>query len=344
MKVLFVCKYRHTYQDEADCSSSTVLSSGLYNSARMVTEMMREHGVDAALVHAIDNNCIDKLVTDAQATHVVIEAFWVVPEKFAELQLLHPNVKWYVRNHSNIPFLATEGVALEWAREYVKYDNVFLCTNTTESLHNLRVVVGEAYVSKVLFFPNYYHSYADKQYVWQPIPNELHVGCFGAIRQLKNQVIQAIAAIQYAKEVGMHLHFYVNADRVEGKGDPVLKTLRSLFTGRTDATLIEQRWLPHQDFLDLMRRMDVLLQVSYTETFNIVTADAVTCGVPVVASSQVSWLPCVFHVDPNATDSIVRGMRRARLLSSFGSRLCQNSLDRYNRRARNLLLNVFNHQ
>ena len=84
-------------------------ATGLHNSAKFVVDMFLDAGVDAALAEAIDNNCIDRLVAEYQPDTVIIEALWVVPEKFDVLMPLHPDVTWIVRNHSKFEFLANEG-------------------------------------------------------------------------------------------------------------------------------------------------------------------------------------------------------------------------------------------
>lgn len=46
--------------------------------------------------------------------------------------------------------------------------------------------------------------------------------------------------------------------------------------------------------------MDMGTQVSLTETFNIVTADFMSCGVPVVVSEEVEWMSPRFKVEDPA--------------------------------------------
>ncbi len=69
--------------------------------------------------------------------------------------------------------------------------------------------------------------------------------------------------------------------------------------------------MPHGKFAILLRGMDICLQLSYTETFNIVTADAVVNGVPVVTSNEIRWIDPLFHADPKDSHDIVLAMRRA---------------------------------
>src|ERR1700758_2199491 len=103
-KTLFVLKYRETgegpYSTNWGDGNGKFLSSGLYNSARMVVEMLEDHGYEAKLVHVPDNNAIHREIVAFGADHVIIEAFWVVPQKFEELARVCPNVKFTIRNHS----------------------------------------------------------------------------------------------------------------------------------------------------------------------------------------------------------------------------------------------------
>ena len=48
-----------------------------------------------------------------------------------------------------------------------------------------------------------------------------------------------------------------------------------------------------------MRNMDLSLQVSFSETFNIVSADAAISNVPLVVSSEVFWAA---HLQADPTD------------------------------------------
>lgn len=52
----------------------------------------------------------------------------------------------------------------------------------------------------------------------------------------------------------------------------------------------------------------MLLQVSFTETFNIVAADAVSDGVPVIVSPEIPWLGHYAHRDPTDAMDIADGM------------------------------------
>jgi hypothetical protein len=52
--------------------------------------------------------------------------------------------------------------------------------------------------------------------------------------------------------------------------------------------------------------MDLTLQPSYTESFNIVTADSVAEGVPAVVSYSVDWAPDAWKAHPDEIREIAR--------------------------------------
>lgn len=297
-RVLFILKRREDYH-ECQSYSHTGLSTGLLNSATFVHNMLLKNNIESKIAVVIDNNCIDKEVNLFKPTHVIIEALWVVPSKFEVLTKLHPNVKWIVRFHRETPFIANEGIAMKWSLEYAKYNNVYLGINAPRYLNDVKIILAAAGLDdcdisdKVIYLPNYYPISDKTELPKRQSVNKTHVnvGCFGAIRPLKNQLLQAIAALRFADEIGKVLHFHINVNRVEQKGDSILKNLISLFEGiaENDHKLVVHEWAPHEDFIKVLRKMDIGLQVSFTETFNIVAADMVTSGVPIVISKEIPW-------------------------------------------------------
>jgi glycosyltransferase involved in cell wall biosynthesis len=305
-KLLFILKKRETYWGD-ESGYTRALSSGLSNSVRFVVDMLNRHGVVAVAEQADDNNCIDRLVTKHRPTHVIIEAYWVVPEKFDVLKPLHPTVRWIVRNHSEVPFLANEGSAFGWTVEYLRRGIQVMC-NSKRAQSAMRAVAHAHGMPEglVTYGPNVYPAQAVEAVRphLHPAGPKIDICCFGAIRPLKNHMSQAIAAIQFADAIGKRLRFHVNGTRVEGGGNPILKNLRNLFDGSLHE-LVEHDWLDHEQFVALIGTMRIAMQVSYTETFNIVSADAMSRSVPVVVS-DVPWLGDYAEAEPNKIGAMVR--------------------------------------
>lgn len=307
--VLFILKKRS--QNWGGTDSYVHKPSGLFNSANFVNHMLKANGFRSDIVEVIDNNSIDKAVFDFNPDIVIIEAIWVTPAKMNELVKLHHHKhrKWIIRNHSELPFLATEGISLQWLLEYSNIPNVYISNNSPIANGEITLLARihtDVPSERVVFLPNYIPTEEHIPVKHHEHKHHIDISCFGAVRPLKNHVEQAIAAIKYAKHQGKPLRFHINATRLEGKGEPVLKTLRAIFESTYNYELIEHGWLDREEFLKLCSTMDVGLQVSYTETFNIVSADHVLVGVPCIVSDEIPWMPSQYHADPCSSDDIAQ--------------------------------------
>jgi hypothetical protein len=335
-RVLFLVKHRSVYGCDAP------LTSGLYNSARMACEMVKRLGIAAQIEHCIDGDFIEAAAVRFAATHVIIEAFWVTPAKFAELARVLPNVRFIVRNHSETPFLANEGIAFQWALAYLA-QGVSVAPNAPRMLDEMRFLArsvrpeldADGVADLVPFLPNAYGVREEPPRALDPDKAEVDVGCFGAIRPLKNQVLQALAAMRFADRLGKPLVFHINGDRLENGGEPVLKSLRAIFAA-TPHTLNEHPWYDHDAFLTLLLSMDVVCQVSFSETFCIVAADAASEGVPVVCSAEIPWASSLFTAEPTDSKDIAEKMVTAYRvkLESPGFNPALEGIRRYNQATR----------
>lgn len=314
-RLLFILKQRdNTFTSDSPYTGPYGLSSGLRNSVRFVVQMLNANGIEAKWVEVPNMNFIDKEVHDYRPTCAIIEAFWVLPEKFDALKKLHPHVTWAIRNHSEMAFLSSETNPFNWLSGYLSR-GVEVMANSIRSVYDLGIV-AESYGyhgGPVSFAPNFYPIVCDHP-LTTIAPHHAHaddtvrIGCFGAIRPLKNHMAQAVAAAQFASTLGKKLEFHVNAVRVEMGANKVLGNLEAFFANAKRATLVKHDWLNHPDFLALLKTMDFSMQVSFSETFNIVSADSVVCSVPVVASPEVAWLGSYAMADPNNVASMVQAL------------------------------------
>jgi hypothetical protein len=292
-KVLFICKSR---------STSYGIPIGLINSARFVAKALHHHNIETKVVVVTDGNSIDHEVHLYKPTYVMIEALWVTPAKIKELLKLHPKVRWAIRIHSKTPFLSMEGIAFEWINEYKiiseQNHNFILAPNNRGLDHELRDVLK----IESTYLPNIYLP--QTKFSCKVPDGIIDVGCFGAIRPFKNQLLQAIAAIKFADEIRLPMRFHINGDRVEQKGDPILKNIRALFATNSRHKLVEHMWMPHDEFIKLVGKMDIGMQVSFTESFNIVAADFVSQGIPIITSNDITWIPWIYRTDANSVDNI----------------------------------------
>jgi hypothetical protein len=300
VKLLFICKKRPSHYGA---------SYGLYNSCRFLVNALKHIGIEAKFVEVIDNNYINAEVASYKPTHVFIEALWVVPSKFNVLIPLYPKIQWYVRLHSNTPFLANEGMAIEWIKEYSELHKVYpqfhIASNSRRMIEDLKQALG----IKCLYAPNIYCPDPEDKPAptSHPESNIFKAGCFGAIRPLKNHLIQAKAAMAFANELGKTLEFHINHTPVETQGESVYRNLLALFKG-SKHKLIEHDWYFHPEFLKLVQSMDMGLQVSLSETFNIVAADFAYLNVPVIGSPEIEWMNSMYQAKPTNLDNILAHM------------------------------------
>jgi len=111
-----------------------------------------------------------------------------------------------------------------------------------------------------------------------------------------------------------------------------------MFQGQKNAILVEHGWLPHDQFLKLIASMDVLLQVSFSETFNIVAADAVVQNVPIVVSDEIFWASTFAKTDFNNSRDICEKIDQVINWKRIINPLNLKGLRNYNRKSKEVLL------
>jgi len=346
--VLFILKRRHDYNSEKHINLN--VSTGLYNSAFFMCDMLNEMGIVSNISVVVDNNNIDAEVTKYNPKFVIIEALWVVPSKFQILTSLHPSVKWIIRLHSEIPFLANEGMAFDWIGDYVMFDKVIVAANSPYALDDIRAFIQTKnplwsyydLLNKIIYLPNFYPQiYKDKKL--DKSKDYVDVACFGAIRPLKNHIIQSISALKFAEKINKKLRFHVNIGRVEQKGDSILKNLQSIFSHVENSghMLIGHTWSPRENFLEICEKIDIGMQVSISETFNIVAADLVTQGVPVVCSNEIPWSNPFFSTDSTDMEQIYKKLLLTYKFPYINYKSNQFLLKRYTNKTKEVWYNYF---
>lgn len=290
MKILFLLKLNQEYGNVIQLSKS-----GLRNSAKFVVDAINDFkDIQATIDFCKDGNDIDSKLTLHKPDICVIEAIWTSPIKLKEIIGLYPHIKFITRVHSKTPFLSMEGNAIEWLKEYERISIIsFNHLQTSIDFNNFGL--------KNIYLPNIYPHFEYVECEGVKRKHLYKIGCFGSIRPFKNQLNQAVAAILFAESRKGVVHFYINATRIEQRGESVLKNLRALFEN-TRHKLIECEWLDHDQFLKLIKQMDACMQISLTESFNIVTADCISQHIPIIVSDQIEWLSCPKAEANNASD------------------------------------------
>ena len=353
-KALFLLKLREDYNDDPSYSTPSCspvsgqysapyhLATGMYNSAKFVVDVLKANGREAGIGILVDANSIDAACMAYNPNFVIIEGLWVTPAKLAELMALkrHAGRTWVVRIHSEIPFLASEGVAMEWIGEYMKL-GVIVAPNGVRAAEQIKYEGGRSVppTNETVYLPNCYPTDEFMPPADLSMTMAINIGCFGAFRPLKNQLQQAFAALKFAEWLGRPLRFHING-RVDAGGQGALNNVFGLFShlDSTTAEIVHHDWEDRDTFIRTLRDIDILMQVSMSETFNIVAADAVLAGIPVIATDELPWYHPT-NVDPQSVSSIVEMMKMIWLNRSFFITKNRIGLQRYNMDATQKWLN-----
>lgn len=314
------------------------ITSGLFNSASFVVSFLNKNGIEAKLISIPDSNSIDRVVTDFNPDVVVIEALWVPPYKFVELFNIerHRNKRWIVRIHSKAPFLSMEGMATQWISDYTAIKNgvIEIAPNTIELTQQLNICFP---LGRFIYLPNIYTAKEIVKPLNPSCDDEINIGCFGAIRPMKNIYQQAIAAIEFAEIIEKKLRFHINSSRTEQNGNNVLKNLKALFE-HSPHELVEHGWYNHYEFLQEASKMDICMQVSLSESFNIVTADIVSVDVPIVVSTDIEWMPWILKTTPTSHSGIVKKLMLGSSFPNLIAKIQKFYLKKYNKKAEKIWL------
>jgi len=225
-------------------------------------------------------------------THVVTLAPYL-DTPFTERLVRHfPQVRFAVTCHSNVGFLQADRSAVKLVREGLalqgRVPNFAMGGNCLKFCE----WVEEAYGARCTFLPNLYHL-ENLDCPRRPLyrTGALRLGIFGATRVQKNIMSAAAAALVIARQAAAEeTEIWVSSDREEG-GQGVMASVKEMLSHIPRIRLVEAGWHGWREFRKLVGRMHLMLQPSYTESFNMVTADGVAEGVASVVSSAIDWVP-----------------------------------------------------
>lgn len=264
---------------------------GLGVSALNTSKVLARHGVESEVWPVLQASDLANRLRQSPATHVVIAAPWIPSPDLQGILTAFPNTRFAVNCHSNVGFLQADANGVKLIREcmeiemgsshfHIAGNSIRFCRWTTA-----------AYRAPCTYLPNLY--YLDDPPAYRPgfSGGTLRIGAFGATRPLKNFMSAAGAALTIARGLKANLEFWVSSGRTEGGGDTVMNAVRAMLDNLPGITLVQSGWQSWPKFRQVAGHMHLLLQPSYTESFNMVTADGVAEGVPSVVSEAIDWAP-----------------------------------------------------
>ena len=265
---------------------------GLGVSALNTCKVLRRAGIMADVWPVVTAKDLrDRLKSDP-ATHVVVCAPWISSVEMQSLALAHPNTRFAVNCHSNVGFLQADSNGVRLIREAMEVEMAFHNFHLGGNSAKFCKWIRSAYMRPCTYLPNLYYLESNVL-PWRPLYNggTLRIGAFGATRPLKNLMSAAGAALEITRCHKASLELWLSAGRSECGGDVILRAAHAMLDGLPNVTLVENGWQSWPQFRQSVAHMHLLLQPSYTESFNMVTADGVAEGVPSVVSEAIDWAP-----------------------------------------------------
>jgi glycosyltransferase involved in cell wall biosynthesis len=242
-------------------------------------------------------------------THVVISAPWLSRRDMEALIQGFPQIQFAVESHSNVGFLQADPQGMRVLREVQElarlYPNIKTAGNSARFVDWMRL----AYSEPVALLPNLYPLVPVSNRHWDG-KRTVKIGIFGAVRPQKNFMTAAAAAVAMYRMLNVghafipvELHMSCGG---EGDGGNVSYAITELCAHIPGFTLIRHSWGPWEEFIELIAQMDIMLQPSYTESFNMITADGIFVGVPSVVSTAITWVPKKWQADSDDALGIAR--------------------------------------
>lgn len=239
---------------------------------------------------------------DQRITHVVISAPWIPTNELRALCMRHPRIHFAINCHSNVGFLQADPNGIKLVREALNLEMSTHNFSTAANSGRMSAWLRDAYSHQCKTLPNlYFLSGEERHHHARPRwdGGVLRIGAFGAIRPQKNLASSVGAGIEIGHQLKAQTEIWISSGRSEGGGNTILNTIREMVKGLPSVKLVESGWQEWPTFRKLVGSMHVLLQPSYTESFNMVTADGIAEGVPSVVSDAITWVPkhWVSHAD-----------------------------------------------
>jgi hypothetical protein len=265
---------------------------GLGVSALNTCKVLRRAGIIADVWPIVNAKDLATRLQRDPATHVVVSAPWIPSVDIQTLVLGNSPTRFAVNCHSNVGFLQADSNGVRLVREAMEVEAATHNFHLAGNSQKFCKWIQSAYTRPCTYLPNLYYLNADFL-PWRPLytGGTLRIGAFGATRPLKNFMSAAGAALEITHRYKANLELWLSAGRTEGGGDTILRSARAMLDGLPNVKLVENGWQSWPKFRQSVGHMHLLLQPSYTESFNMVTADGVAEGVPSVVSHAIDWAP-----------------------------------------------------
>lgn len=283
---------------------------GLNVAALTNARVLRQRGIHTTVFPVCNNvDVVDGILEYERdhkkpLTHVIISAPWMSRYDLTNLVEFFPDIQFVVECHSNVGFLQADPNAMTIIRAVIAlsntHSNILLGGNSEPFVK----WASEVYGTHVVLLPNLYPISPPAKKRWDGfLP--IRIGVFGAVRPQKNFMTAAAAAMLIQQNVQLPVELHMSTGG-EGDGGSVSRAIDQMVAGIPSFTLIRHLWQPWEEFIQTVEKMDLMIQPSYTESFNMVTADGIVMGVPSVVSNAIRWAPNSWKADSDDVLDIAR--------------------------------------
>lgn len=297
--------------------SHNVSHIGLGVSALNTAKVLRQHHINADVWAIMGAKTLtERIKIDTEnknrPTHVVIAAPWIPTLELQMLVFANSDIQFVVTCHSNVGFLQGDPRGVELFRDALNLEQGSLNFQAAGNSKRFVQWVKDSYGRPCTYLPNLYFMERDFP-VSRPLWDGglLKIGTFGAIRPLKNLMSAGGAVLEIANNLHCEVEFHISAGRIEG-AHTVLRSLAAMLKDVPGVKLVCDNWQQWPQFRRIVRSMHLLIQASYTESFNMVTADGAVESIPSVVSGAIDWAPKDWQA--NVDDSLDIARRGRHLL------------------------------
>ena len=287
-------------------ASRNISHIGLGVAALNTAKALRRDGIEAEVWPITDAADLRKRLLAAAKTHVNISAPWIPSPDLQRLTLDFPEVQFAVTCHSNVGFLQADSNGVRLFGEGMEIERGSCNLRMAGNSRKFADWVQRSFGVPCAYLPNLY--YLDGHVpVDRPVfrGGLLRIGAFGATRPLKNLMSGAGAALAISQDFDTDLEFWVNSGRDEGGGG-IASAIHEMFAITRHAKVVQAGWQSWHNHRKNVAHMDLLISCSYTESFNMVTADGIAEGVPSVTSDAIDWVPRYWQAQADNVMDIAR--------------------------------------
>lgn len=248
-------------------------------------------------------------------THVIMSAPWIAAADWSKILIQFSRIWFAVNCHSNVGFLQADANGVANMEQCLQLEMGYPNFRFSGNSRAFSKWIQDAYGNPCQYLPNLYYLNGmtpTSRPVFSAGPGgggTLRIGCFGAVRPLKNTMSAAAAAIEIAARLRCDLEFWISGGRFEGGGQTVVNALVQMFNPIKFAKMVTAPWESWPSFKKTVGNMHLLIQPSYTESFNMVTADGIAQGVCSVVSEAIEWVPDYWKADNDDVFEIARAGR-----------------------------------